>query len=232
MQWVSNKCGGARFRTLPDHSVEIEGQGVPTYAPGSPEHKYLTQTWRNWSGVIRKHAKKTGLPVSNVLAIATKETGLWSGDKHKQATIGSPAGAQGIMQVMPCNVFQYGKFKDLVCGRNRSDPDTSLNMGSVLLQAHMKNYGGFPAAASAYNAGGLKCYTGPTGNSAVKPNKFNWLNEHDYASKATTYNNTAVLMGVNEGPLWPWLVGGITVAGAALYFVHRNKPLRKRLLQS
>lgn len=229
MNWVSNKCGGVRFRTLPDFRVEIEGKGVPTFASGSPEFKYLTQTWKNWKSLIRKHAKKTGLPPSYVLAIATKETGLWSGDKKKQATIGSPAGAQGIMQVMPCEIFQYGKFKDLVCGRDRQDPSASLNMGSVLLKAHLDNYEGFPAAASAYNAGGLKCYTGPTDNPAVKPNQFGWVNEHDYATQAIKYNNTAIELGINNPSIWPWLVGGAAAAGATLYFLQRTKRLPQSL---
>ena len=117
MEWLQNKCGGARFRTLPDHQIEVEGHGVPVLDPSSAEFRYLRQTWDNWQSLIRKHAKKTGMPPSYLLAVATKETGLWSGDPQKQATIGSPAGAQGIMQVMPCRIFERGRFKDLVCGR-------------------------------------------------------------------------------------------------------------------
>lgn len=202
---------------------------MPTFAPGSPEFKYLTQTWKNWKSLIRKHARKTGLPPSYLLAIATKETGLWSADKKKQAAIGSPAGAQGIMQVMPCKIFENGPWKDLVCGRDRQHPSTSLNMGSVILSSHLKNFGGFPAAASVYNSGGLTCYDGPTANAAVKPNQFNWKNEHDYATQATMYNNTAIELGFNNPPLWPWLVGGAISAGATLYFLRRTKHLPQSL---
>lgn len=232
MNWASNKCGGKRFRTLPDNRIEIEGRGVPVYAPGSAEYGYLTQTWKNWGRLIKKHARKTGLPPSFILAIATKETGLWSDDKNKQASIGSPAGAQGIMQVMPCAIFQYGRFKDLVCNQDRQNPDASIHMGSVLLKAQLDSTGGFPAAASAYNAGGVKCYTGPTSNPGVRPNQFNWMNEHDYATKALTYNNTAVDMGVNGGAdlMWLWLGGSIAATGALLFAASKGMlPLPRAL---
>lgn len=229
MEWVSNKCGGVRFRTLPDSRIEIEGQGVPIYAPGSLEQRQLAQTWANWKRLIRKHARKVGIPPSYLLAIATKETGLWSDDKKKQANIGSPAGAQGVMQVMPCHIFPREPYKSLVCNANRADPDDSFKIGSVLLANHLKRYG-FPAAASAYNAGELYCYTGPTSNPGVRPNAFNWKNEHDYATKATTFNNTAVLMGVNKGSVWPWILGGLAVSGGLVALLH-TKVLRPRLLQ-
>jgi hypothetical protein len=222
MQWVSNKCGGNRFRTLPDGRVEIETVGIPVFTPNQTEYKYLKQTWKNWKRLIRRHARKTGLLPSQVLAIATKETGLWSDDKKKQAQMGSPAGAQGIMQIMPCTVFQYGPWKDLVCGRDRKKPNASINMGSVMLRSHMKLYGGLPAAASAYNSGSLKCYTGPTSNPGVKPNQFNWEHEHDYAHVATKYNNTAIAMGVNKPSLTPWILGGVGVAGGVIFLLSRR----------
>lgn len=233
MNWENNKCGGVRFRTLPNSLIEIEGSGIPRYVKGSPEYEYLVRTWKNWEPLIRKHAGKTGIPVSNLLAIAAKETGLWSKNKKEQASMGSPAGAQGVMQVMPCSVFEGGRFRDLVCGRDHLDPDVSFNMGSVLLRAHLDAYGNFPAAASAYNAGGLKCYEGATSNTGVFANQFNWHNEHDYATKALTYNNTAVEMGVNNAPLWPWIVGGLSTGLAILFLLQTKRlPLPRRLAKA
>jgi len=214
---------------LPDHRIEVEGQGIPVFEPGSPSFTQLQQTWDNWHRLIRKYARKTGIPPSYILAIATKETGLWAKNKEKQANIGSSAGAQGIMQVMPCRIFEHGRFKDLVCNRDRTDPSSSFDMGSTLLKAHLDNYGGFPAAASAYNAGGLKCYTGPTSNPAVKPNAFNWMNEHDYAGMATKFNNSAIqFLGVNAPSMWPWVIGGGLVATAGLFVVSTKLPQPQR----
>lgn len=229
MQWASNKCGGKRFRTLPDYRIEIEDQGVPTYPPGSIEYSQLERTWKNWGGLIRKYARKNGIPPSYVLAIATKETGLWSADKKRQASMGSPAGAQGIMQVMPCSVFTNGRFKDVVCGKDRTNPEQSIKMGATILADHLTFFQGFPEAATVYNSGSVRCFE-VTSNPAVVPNQFKWLNEHDYVTKAITFNNTAVQMGVNVAPLWPWIAGGVAIAGSALFFVHTKRlPLPRRL---
>src|SRR5690606_5092822 len=233
MQWVYNKCGGVRFRTLPDSRIEIENQGVPTYAPGSIEYSQLAQTWKNWGGLIRKYASKNGIPPSYILAIATKETGLWSSDKNRQATMGSSVGAQGIMQVMPCSVFERGRFKDIVCGKDRTNPEQSIKMGATILADHLTFFNGFPEAATVYNSGSIRCYEGPTSNAAVTPNQFSWLNEHDYVTKAITFNNTAVQMGVNVAPIWPWIAGGAAIAGSALFFVHTKRlRLPRRLEQA
>jgi hypothetical protein len=208
VNWVSNKCGGARFRTLPDYRIEVEGHGIPKFDAGSASLSQLKQTWKNWKWYIRFFAKKTGLPPSYLLAIATKETGLWSADKKKQASIGSPAGAQGIMQIMPCHVFQNGPWGKLVCGRDRSSPYVSFDIASVILKQHLKNYGGLPAAASGYNSGSLRCYSGQH-----EANVFNWHHEHNYAFKVAQFNNSAIEnLNVNSN-LWMWISGGVATFG-------------------
>lgn len=223
MEWVANKCGGKSFRTLPDGKVEIDGVGIPTYSKTSQPYKYLKQTWDNWSWLIRWHAFRAGIRPSELLAIATQETGLWSGDKHKQATVSSSAGATGVMQIMPCEIFKHGKYRDLVCGKDRSSPSTSFHIGSVLLGSHLRSFKGLPAAASAYNSGDVRCYE-PTANAAVVPNQFNWLNEHDYATKATTYNNTAIEMGVNRAAVLPWILGVGVISFGLVAVVQKTRP--------
>jgi hypothetical protein len=239
MAWVENKCGGARFQTLPDFRVEVEGHGFPILEPGTPRYKLLQQTWHNWGPLIRKWSKirtneclkqrkdptKPGcalLPPSNILAIMTQETGHLSGDKAAQAAAGSPAGAEGLMQIMPCSVFNPNtELGKLICGANRKAPNDSVMIGSKLLQTHLGNRGGLPAAASNYNSGNLTCYTGKH-----EANVFNWHHEQNYAYKVTEYNNTAIAMGVNNAvdiPLWALGLGSVALTGLAIYAARRYR---------
>ena len=236
MAWVYNKCGGARFQTTPDFRVEVEGHGFPMLEPGTTRYKILQRTWKNWSYYIRKWSRirtneclkqrkdpsKPGcalLPPSNILAIMTQETGHLSADKSKQAAAGSPAGAVGLMQIMPCSIFNAStEIGKLVCNSDRSSPNASVKIGSKLLQTQLGNQGGLPAAASNYNAGSLTCYKG-----VHEKNVFNWHHEQNYAYKVAEYNNTAIAMGVNDAylPLWAWALGGVAVTGGALYLLKR-----------
>ena len=237
MSWVANKCGGARFQTMPDFRVEVEGHGFPVLEPGSARYKLLQQTWSNWGSLIRKWSKiRTAeclkqrkdpsqpgcalIPPSNILAIMTQETGHLSSDKQKQATTGSPAGALGLMQIMPCAIFSpthpIGK---LVCESNRANPNDSVKIGSKMLQTHLGNRGGLPAAASNYNSGDLTCYTGKH-----EENVFKWHHEQNYAYKVVEYNNTAIAMGVNNPvstPLWMLGVGSLAATAAGIYLFKR-----------
>lgn len=231
MDWISNKCGGVRFRTLPNFKIEIEDVGIPSYPKTSPEFQQLQDTWKNWKSLIRKYSKKHGIPPSYLLAIATKETGLWSYNKTKQASVGSPAGAVGIMQIMPCSVFRQEPFKTLVCTADRTNPSSSFEIGSLLLSKHLNRFNGeLLPAASAYNAGDLYCYSTNT-NPGVVANRFNWKNEHDYATKVATFNNTAIDLGVNKASALPWILGTSILAGSVIALLHTNtlqlpRPLR------
>ena len=236
MTWVANKCGGARFRTLPDFRVEVEGMGFPL--PDPARQKLLEQTWKNWKGVIRKWSairtkeclkqRKTAgapscalLPPSNILAIMTQETGHKSDNKKVQSTITSPAGAAGLMQVMPCKIFNPEKeLGKLVCTHDMTNPDHAVKVGSRFLQVHLGNREGLPAAASNYNSGDLTCY-----KPGHVPNPFNWNHEQNYALRVVEYNNAAIKMGVNDPSLWPWVFGGLAFAGAGIYLGIRTGKL-------
>jgi hypothetical protein len=223
VDWISNSCGGARFRTLPDHRIEIEGMGVPVLDPSSALYRQLAQTWANWSGPIRRNARRTGIPPSYLLAVATKETGLYSADKARQATIGSPAGAVGVMQVMPCAIFQREPYKSLVCTRDRANPDDSFYIGATLLAEKVRALRGLPPAASSYNAGSLKCATGQHAS-----NVFNWHHEHDYSFLVTQLNNTAIeRLRVNEPELLKLFIGSAALVGGAIFLYAKRSSLRR-----
>lgn len=235
MSWVANKCGGARFQTLPDFRVEVEGKGIPTLSPEDPRYSILEQTWKNWAPVIRKWSRirtreckkqrkdptQPGcalLPPSNILAIMTQETGFLSGDKAQQASAGSPAGAVGLMQIMPASVFWSGSdIYKLLNERDRANPDHSVEIGSLLLQRALSSQQGLPAAASSYNAGSVTCYKG-----IHEQNIFNWHHEQNYAYKVTEYNNTAIAMGVNQDSFWSMAAFGALLGGAGIWWMGRR----------
>jgi len=193
--WV-NPCGGVRWRTLANGSIEVEGQGVPIWAPGSPQFKYLNQTWLNWRAHFEAAARKYGIPPSWLVAIATMETGLWSGNPKQQATIGSFDGSIGIMQPLTIVSSIYG-----YSSADRADPAKNIDMGSHLIFDDSRTtngkIGGFPVVAAMFNGGAskggcnpgndvfnLKGYRGPPG--ARWPTAV-------YASNAIRYQNAAVL---------------------------------------
>lgn len=211
MSWENNACGGARYRTLSNAAIEVEGVGVPAYRPGSLEFSYLANTWKNWKYLIRKYAQDEKIPASSVLAIASKETGRWSSDKQRQATITSPAGAVGVMQLMP-----------FITSENRADPGVSFRHGSRILASHLRRFGSLPAAATAYNSGGVYCYEGPTSNPGVTPNEFGFKNEHNYSGSVVKYNNSAILyLNANSPSLLPWAFGGVVAASAGIYLLNK-----------
>lgn len=224
MEWAPNNCGGARFRTLPDYRIQVKDVGIPTVLPGTPLFKQLKQTWKNWNWRIRWVSMRTGVPASYILAIATKETGKWSDDRERQASIKSPSGAQGIMQIMPCPVFQREPFKSLVCESDRSSPTDSLYIGARLLASKLssKKIHGLPDAASSYNKGDLLCHSGKHAW-----NVFGWEHEQNYSMVVTQLNNAAIEhLHVNR-PIWPWfLVGSATlVAGGAVVYAKQHNRL-------
>lgn len=217
MSWVSNKCGGSRFRTLPDHRIEIEDIGTPRIAPGTTQYKNLVKTWKNWGARIRWFAFINGIPPSYLLAIAAQETGFLSGEKKEQAHAVSPAGAEGIMQVMPCRIFNDPGYRRRICGKRMTNPWTSLRAGAYILKRLLKTYHGeFPFAATAYNSGAVSCHKG------LHPvNIFQWHHEQDYVYHAIRYNNTAVAMGVNKSA-WPWVLGVVALTTVSVDAISRR----------
>jgi hypothetical protein len=188
---VQNPCGGRRWETHDDFTIEVEGEGFPTYESG-PHWQLLNQTWDNWAPEIRSAAKKNGIPPSWVLAFATMETGAWSDDPERQRTIRSPVGAIGIMQVMPFVAHSYG-YSDA----DMEQPATNINLGAQIMREHADRNDTnwqLPIIAAKYNAGPARLCdtTGKFGN------EWNLYAAHNYPGKVIRYNNTAIeVLGTN-----------------------------------
>lgn len=245
MTWVHNKCYGARFRILPNSRIQVEGRPYLTAETNPARLQNLKQTWENWKPIIIKWSKirtqecidkkkenpqAECVPITpaQILAIMTQETGHLSKNKSVQANAVSPAGATGLMQIMPARVFWKGsELHKMILTHDRKNPDHSVKLGSWLLQRMLASQKGLPAAASNYNAGSVTCDKG-----LHEKNIFNWHHEQNYAEKVTAYHNAAVDMGVDESFYETGQMGmvalGFVVAGVTIATVEKMKKKRRR----
>jgi len=201
-EWVNNRCGGVQWRSWPNGLVEVEGQGFPAVGPNDAAFKHLVLTWNNWKGLFRSAATKQNLPVSWLVGIAATETGNWSAKPGEQATIVSPAGAVGVMQVMP--QYQPETAQQLAV------PAINIPVGARILRKIANGSTGLelPYAAAIYNAGHVECRD---------INQWGLFSEGDYPTRAVKYNNGAILHLRANDPQWiPYAIGGAVVASAGL----------------
>jgi soluble lytic murein transglycosylase-like protein len=93
-----------------------------------------------YAGLIQTYAAKHGLAPNLVRAVIQTESG---GNAHAV----SPAGAMGLMQLMPANVQEAGIS-------NAFDPEQNIAAGTQQLSGLLKEYGGdLDMALAGYNAG-------------------------------------------------------------------------------
>lgn len=211
--WV-NPCGGLPWRTRSDGTIELQGIGVPSYAPTSSAAKYLTQTWRNWQTQFQSAAKTYGVPVAWLLAIATQETGAWSANPDHQRTIisGDGYGSVGIMQPLPSTAVSMGFSTSDVY-----DPLKNISIGAKLISKDMARYpgAGFPACAAAFNAGHA------CGASDAELQLAGFVGSSGaYPRSALTLLNTALGLGLGKPASNPMLyaAAGMLVVGAVGWF--------------
>lgn len=99
--------------------------------------------------IFRRHAVETHLPVAFLLAISRQESALNPNAK-------SPAGARGLMQLMPATARATAQAVRLPrpAVATLHDPATNVRLGSHHMAHLMARYGNHRAiAAAAYNAG-------------------------------------------------------------------------------
>jgi len=181
-----NPCGGKAWELLPSGEIAIEGEGTPVLSPTSAGAMLMLQNWTNWAPQLRAAASKYGVPVTWLLAIATMETGPWSKDPVKQAGMVSPAGAVGIMQIMPSTASGLG-----VPPNQLTDPAVNIDTGAKLVKKLAeKNASGLPAVSAAYNSGKV-CGCAHSGC-----NEWNLYADANYPRRVIEWNNTAIAAGL------------------------------------
>lgn len=114
-------------------------------AKSLPSHRSLIDQWQNY---IAEAARDFAIPEPWIRAVMRQESGGRTMlDGH---LITSPAGAMGLMQVMP------GTYSDLrrryALGRDSYDPHDNILAGAAYLREMYERYG-YPYLFAAYNAG-------------------------------------------------------------------------------
>lgn len=138
------KCGGPDLIVEEDGRVHVDGIG------------YITRTWNakvdQWRDLIAASASRRGVPEAWIAGVMLQESG-----GQQQAL--SPAGAVGLMQIMPSTPGQM--FQEPMSKEELWKPETNIDMGTRVLAAHGSRVHWNPVMVAAmYNAGGYYCYTG------------------------------------------------------------------------
>jgi soluble lytic murein transglycosylase len=101
-----------------------------------------------------------GYPLLASLPTTNPESALIHAIVHREsmfdAMAGSPAGASGLMQLMPYTAKHFSKNigKSFTVSKLKDNPQYNIEVGAAYLQSLLKNYNGYyPLAIAAYNAG-------------------------------------------------------------------------------
>jgi D-alanyl-D-alanine carboxypeptidase len=138
----------------------IGGSYAPTHyypPPGPPDDP--------WGPYIREAAGRYGVPEQWIRAVMKQESG-----GQEQAT--SPAGAMGLMQVMPAT---YEGLRDrYALGADPYDPHNNILAGSAYIREMYDRFGA-PAFLAAYNAGPDRVESYLAGSSSLPEETVNYL---------------------------------------------------------
>jgi cell wall-associated NlpC family hydrolase len=105
------------------------------------------------AGLIASSASMTGVPASLLAAVLSTESNF-------DPNAVSPAGAEGIAQLMPTTAASLGA--------DPLDPTSAIPAAARLLGQYFNNYGSWPEALVAYNAGPGAVAQGMTSDPAVE----------------------------------------------------------------
>lgn len=115
---------------------------------------------QGYSDLVIKYAEEYSLPEELIYAVIRTESAF------KPEAV-SPAGAQGLMQIMP-DTKAWIEFRlKIESETDIFDPETNIKYGTFLLSYMLNQFGNEECALAAYNAGGNK----------VK----NWLSDTRYS---------------------------------------------------
>ncbi len=139
----------------PSAVVSLENLAKRAWKPATPSAYEKeaamtpTQLLNRWNPVISEASKRFGVPENWIRAVMRRETGGRTMLNEKQKIM-SPAGALGLMQVMP------GTYDELrtehALGADPQKPEDNIYAGAAYLRWLHRKYG-FPAMFAAYNAG-------------------------------------------------------------------------------
>ena len=146
------------FRSPVDHVAIYLGDNKMIHAPKPGQSVEISEVYETPTAIRRvlpevesprgasgpyatlfaQAAERTGVPARVLAAVASAESGF-----NPNAV--SPAGARGLMQLMP------GTAREL--GVDPMDPTSAIDGAARLLASHLRDFGSLPLALAAYNAG-------------------------------------------------------------------------------
>lgn len=123
-------------RVLPERSAAPVAS--PSYGAGGALPAGVSTGVRQYQQLFDAATARYGLPSGLLAAVAQVESG-------GNAEAVSPAGAQGLMQIMPATARGLGV--------DPLDPSQAVDGAARLLRDHLKSFGSLELALAAYNAG-------------------------------------------------------------------------------
>lgn len=125
-----------RSRDQKRYTYKVNGN---TWVRGE-RYDYLLRVEQRWGPLVQRYAAQYGVDPELVLAVISHESG---GNPNAR----SPAGAVGLMQLMPATAREMGVT-------DRTDPEQNIRGGIRYLRQQLDRFGGnVTLALAAYNAG-------------------------------------------------------------------------------
>lgn len=173
-----------RFATLrPDGRIEVSDGAGSAFVPKRP---WLPRV-DSWREAIYTASQKHGIAPAIVAAFMLIESGGYS-------SAVSPAGALGLMQLMPSTFNSLlGRAAHVAVDKQEAlKPELNLSLGAKLLAILMKRYqGNLVSVAAGYNAGSARCGS----LAGCKTNPWNLRTECGYVESILQAYNSAVDSG-------------------------------------
>lgn len=225
-EWYAKCPQGARWRTLSNGQIEIEGMGVPRAETTGyyQDAKFIQSIWNEHKDRIKLYGDKYKVPYTWIVAILDVET------RGKNYPANS-AGAGGVLALLQSTA-------DMMLGRhaNVMDLDDAFDAGVGLMAKIMRDQGPeLPVVAVSYNAGSPRCSTSTRCKSTIDGSySFDGTSAENildmvedcgqgrssaYSFRTVQINNSAIDMGIGGGFSIPGplkLVMGAAIAASVV----------------
>jgi hypothetical protein len=227
--FMKGTCSDLKFRYIEGGYIEVDGD-VSYYDLNKSIYKNKVAAVSQWKDLIYKNASKYRIAPAIVAGFMARESG-----GNKDAI--SPAGAIGLMQIMPGTGIGWGKefLGRIIEVSELFNPEINIELGTAGIAKYMKNTGGnIVNSAASYNAGkprcGVFCLRDKDTKEVIRccsPSRWNLSTDCGYIDGVINWTNTMIKSGYSgnlikftETPAWATilLLAGMTATGAVVGF--------------